>query len=56
LHQKTVLVYGTNEYNRPETGRSGEIILEWHELTSWILVLVLGLVLLKVVLPRFGGG
>jgi len=29
--------------------------MSWHEILSWVLVLALGLLFLKV-LPRFGGG
>jgi uncharacterized protein YhdP len=28
----------------------------WHELVSWIVILALGVLLVKVVLPRFGAG
>ena len=28
----------------------------WHELVSWIVVLALGVLLVKVVLPRYGVG
>ena len=42
-------------YNRPEIFRIGVIGMDWHDIVSWVFVLALGVLLLKV-MPRLGGG